>query len=718
MLARWTRVVIRYRALVFFSWLGILGLGILAGAHLNAHLTTSLNVPGSKSAQADQILETAFHENVEGSFTILYKFKNATPAQIERFKSEIAAAVTEIPTARVAQVKALGGVLFASVSTSFDLNSGAQYTAKLRAALQKNGLPNALVSGPPAIKSDVTPILGSDLRRGEIVALGLALVLLLLFLGLSWSIFIPFLFGAGAISLAIGLVYLLAQKFLMVVYVPNIVELIGLGLAIDYSLLMLHRLRRETRDNDVDFSKAIIRTMETAGRTVVISGASVAIGLATLLLIPVPFVRSLGLAGILIPLVSMAAALTLQPALFSILGDSGIRSHRFHGLIKNTEGSDGFFGRVAHAVIKRPKSTFISALLVLLIGASGILSLRVTPSSLTAIPASLESAKALSIITGKAGAGSITPSQLIIDLGTAGSAESVAVQTKVTDLSKSILKDPEVFVVATDKSEPFVDATGRFVRLYIFGRHTLGTPETNRLVTTLRTKFLNPSHFPEGTKFYLAGAPAQGIDLVSQILHSAPWIALLILFLTYVILLRGFRSIILPLKAILLDLFSIAVAFGSTALVFRFGWGKSLLGLYQLDRIEIWVLVFLFAVLFGLSMDYEVFIVSRMREAKDAGKSNEDAITEGLSQTGGVVTAAAVILVGALSGFIWGHFAGLQELGVGLAIGILVDATIIRALLLPSTMVLLGRWNWWLPESIARLAKVKASPLEERETRP
>ncbi len=711
-------MVIRFRAIVLITWLAVLGLGILAGAHLNSHLTTSLSVPGSQSAKADQILESAFHENVEGSFTILYKFKNATPTQIEKYKTEITRAVAEIPTARVAQVKALGGVLFASISTSFDLSTAANFTGKLRAALHKYGLREALVSGPPAIKSDVTPILGSDLHRGEIVALGLALILLILFLGFSWAIFIPFLFGAAAISLAIGLVYVIAQRVLMVIYVPNIVELIGLGLAIDYSLLMLHRLRHESRLDDGDFNQVIVQTMETAGRTVAISGASVAIGLATLLLIPIPFVRSLGLAGILIPLVSMAAAFTLQPALFSLLGRSRISSHLFNGLITEHDSSEGFFRRLARWVIKRPKSIFVATVLVLLLGASGLLSLQVTPSSLTAIPASLESSKALSIITGKAGVGSITPSQLIIDLGSKGSAQSVTIQSQVMGLSKQILKNPEVFVVATDKSPPFVDSTGRYVRLYIFGRHALGTSETNRLVTILRTQFLSPANFPKGTKIYLAGAPAQGSDLVSRILHSAPWVALLILLLTYIILLRGFRSIILPVKAILLDLFSIAFAFGSTALVFRLGWGKSLLGLYRLDQIEIWVLIFLFAVLFGLSMDYEVFIVSRMREAKDAGNSNEDAITAGLSQTGGVVSAAAIILVGALSGFIWGHFAGLQELGVGLAIGILIDATIIRALLLPSAMVLLGRWNWWLPESIARLAKVKASPLEERETRP
>ena len=160
------------------------------------------------------------------------------------------------------------------------------------------------------------------------------------------------------------------------------------------------------------------------------------------------------------------------------------------------------------------------------------------------------------------------------------------------------------------------------------------------------------------------------------------------------------------------------VAFGSMVCVFKFGFGKSIFGTYQLDQVEAWVLIFLFAVLFGLSMDYEVFIVNRMKEAKENGATNNEAIVEGLANTGGVVTAAAIIFVGALSGLIVGHFAGLQELGIGLAVGVLVDATIIRGLLLPSSMVLLGRWNWWLPASVARAIKTKASPLEVREARP
>ena len=169
------------------------------------------------------------------------------------------------------------------------------------------------------------------------------------------------------------------------------------------------------------------------------------------------------------------------------------------------------------------------------------------------------------------------------------------------------------------------------------------------------------------------------------------------LLVAYLLLLRAFKSLILPLKAIFMDLISIGVAYGLMVLVFRHKVGSNFLGTYHIDQIEAWVLIFLFAVLFGLSMDYEVFMVSRMKEAWARGASNEEAIVEGLSETGGVVSAAAIILVGALGGFIFGHFAGLQQLGVGLAFGILIDATIIRGLLLPSAMVLLGKWNWWMP---------------------
>jgi RND superfamily putative drug exporter len=230
------------------------------------------------------------------------------------------------------------------------------------------------------------------------------------------------------------------------------------------------------------------------------------------------------------------------------------------------------------------------------------------------------------------------------------------------------------------------------LRIYVFGQHDLGSDQTRQLVQQLRNEYIPNAGFPTGTKIYLGGAPAQGEDLLDAIKSSLPTIISLIVLITFMILVRTFRSIVLAIKAIILDLISIAASFATLVLVFKFG-----VGTYQLEQLEAWVLILLFAILFGLSMDYEIFIVSRMREAWDRGASNEDAIREGMRNSGAVVTAAALIFISALSGLITGHFAGLQQLGIGLAAGVLIDATLIRGLLLPSAMVLLGKWNWWLP---------------------
>jgi len=234
------------------------------------------------------------------------KFKNASNQEIEGFKTKISAAASAIPTAKVTQQRALGGVLFANIGTSFKLIDAAAYTEKFREALINQGLEGALVTGPPAIYRDVTPVLASDLQRGQILAILLALLLLILMLGTCWAVLVPVLFASATISLALAVVYLLAQRILMVLYIPNIIELIGLGLAIDYSLLIVHRFRREIMDHeDLSVDDAIVKTMETAGRTVILSGFIVSIGLATLLLVSVPFVRSLGAAGLVVPVVSV-----------------------------------------------------------------------------------------------------------------------------------------------------------------------------------------------------------------------------------------------------------------------------------------------------------------------------------------------------------------------------------------------------------------------------
>ncbi|MDE3227584.1 MAG: MMPL family transporter [Acidobacteriota bacterium] len=678
MLITWSQAAVKFRSLVLTIWIALAAFGIFGASHLDSYLTTSLEVPGSSSAAANTILNEKFKENTEGTFTVMYKYKQASTAQIEGFKTALRKAAAVIPGSEITQEKAFAGTLYANIGTPFDLKDAAKYTDDLRAALKSNGLNGSLVSGPPAIESDVVPILSTDLHRGQLVAVVLAAVLLVATLGFTWAVFIPLIFGFVTISTTLGIIYLLAHKFLMVLYVPNIVELIGLGLAIDYSLLMVSRYRRE-----VNTAKdPLVETMKTAGKTAIISGATVALGLSTLLLVPVPFVRSLGLACLILPLISIAAAITLQPILLSILGKPG--NAKFKGLLNFS------FDRFTEVAIKRPRVIFTSSLAILAALMSALMWFQVTPSSLSAIPSHLESAQALNTVTSKVGVGVITPSEIVIDLGPTIKAQDVA--DVRFEFVKRIAANKEVFTVANGEKWPYIDSTGRYLRIYVFGNHDLGSTETRKLVTELRNTYIPKAGFPNGTKFYLGGAPAQGIDLLDAISTSLPLIITLILLITFLVLLRTFRSIVLALKAIILDLISIAVSFAVLVLVFRFG-----IGTYQLEQLEAWVLVLLFAVLFGLSMDYEIFIVSRMREAWDRGAGNEESIREGMRNSGTVVTASALIFISALTGLISGHFAGLQQLGVGLAAGVLIDATVIRGLLLPSAMVLLGKWNWWMP---------------------
>jgi len=677
MLVTWAQAAIKARALVLTIWIALTAFGLFGASNLDQYLTTSLTVPGSSSAAANEILNEKFNENTEGTFTVMYKYKQASADQIAGFKVAVSQAARVIPGAEITNEKAFAGTLYSNIGTSFELKQAATYTSALRLALITQGLTGALVTGPPAIESDVVPILSSDLRKGQLIAIALAILLLIATLGMTWAILIPLLFGLATIATTLGIIYLLAHKFLMVLYVPNIVELIGLGLAIDYSLLMVHRYRRELGQSQ----DPIAQTIKTAGRTAVISGITVALGLATLLLVPVPFVRSIGLACLFLPIVSILAAITLQPILLSMLAAAPTLG--FKGVLEFS------FDRHTNLAIAKPRKVFASTLIALSILMSALLWLQVTPSSLSAIPAHLESAQALNSVTDKVGVGVITPHEIVIDLGS--NSDSPDIDATRFEFAKKLAANPEVFTVASGQKWPYVNASGRYLRIYVFGQNDLGSDQTRQLVQQLRDDYIPNAGFPTGSKIYLGGAPAQGVDLLDAIKSSLPTIIPLIVLITFFILLRTFRSVVLAVKAIILDLISIAASFATLVLVFKFG-----VGTYQLEQLETWVLILLFAILFGLSMDYEIFIVSRMREAWDRGASNEDAIREGMRNSGAVVTAAALIFISALSGLISGHFAGLQQLGVGLAAGVSIDATIIRGLLLPSAMVLLGKWNWWL----------------------
>ncbi len=690
MLSRWTRWVLRHRPLVVGVWVALAVLGLLGSSALDGRLSTSLNVPGTPSSQANVILAKHFHENIEGSFTVVAPLDGRRAAVVE---AAVDAAVRTIPTGQVLEAKALGSVVYVEVDTNLDLVRAARVTEAFRAALAREGLGRALVTGPAALQSDITPVLVNDLHRGEVIALLLALLILIAVLGLCAAVVVPFVVAAATITTSLLFVFLLSHLVLMVLYVPNVIGLVGLGLAIDYSLLIVHRFRAECAQG-VSPTEAVVATMEHAGRTIAVSGVAVTVGLATLLLIPVPFLRSLGAAGVVVPLVSIAAALTLQPVLLSVLGRAGLRAAGVGGLMGDDDRLAQWWSRLTRGVLGHARAVVVATLVVLACLAGSAWWLQLTPGSLTALPGSLSSTRADAFMDRHVGPGVMTPDQVVLVAPVGQSWRAKSWQAVELRLGTLVLEENEVNDVVIGVKAPYTDPSGRYTQMLVIGAHQFGAEASQALVARIRDHDVPAAHLPHGVQVYVGGAPAQGVDYLDRAYGAFPWVVALAMASALLILWRAFRSATLALLAVVLDLVSVVAAYGVMVAVFRFGALGEWWGAYHVSQIEGWVPVFVFAMLFGLSMDYEVFIVARMREAHDRGLGTDDAVIEGLTNTGGVVSAAALIMVGALSGMALGHVAGLQELGVGLSAGVLLDATVVRGLLLPACLSLLGERTW------------------------
>jgi RND superfamily putative drug exporter len=314
------------------------------------------------------------------------------------------------------------------------------------------------------------------------------------------------------------------------------------------------------------------------------------------------------------------------------------------------------------------------------------------------------------------GAGALAPHQVVIDTHVAGGASDPRVVAAERDLAAALRRDPAIqprtiaapaFVSpALARQANLVDRDGRVLQVRAAGRTDSGTQQAMDLVKRLRDRYVPEAGFPPGTEVLVSGAPAFGVDFIAKAYGAFPWLVLAVLVITYLILLRAFRSVVLPAKAVLMNLLSVGATYGVLVLAFQHGWGRGL-GLGATPQVDAWIPIFLFALLFGLSMDYEVFLLSRIREEWDRRHDNEQAVAYGLEHTGRIITAAAIIMIAAFAGFVFGSFVGLREFGLGLSAAILLDATVVRAILVPATMKLLGRWNWYLPERVRRALRLR-----------
>jgi RND superfamily putative drug exporter len=443
--------------------------------------------------------------------------------------------------------------------------------------------------------------------------------------------------------------------------------------------------------------------------------------LALLILMPLPFMRSMGAGGVLIPLVSMAASATLLPALLSLLGTrvNRLRLVPRSLLERRASGAPGMWSRLAHSIMRHPVAYLVPTAGVMLALAIPAIGLHVTAGDNRSTPPGTEAANGLLLLKSRIGPGPLAPNQVVVDTGRPGAATAPATVAAELRLVAELRSDPRIesaTVFAPALAPPaiarqanLIDATARTLQIRAAGRTDAGTQTAVDLVRRIRSTYIPRAGFPTRDQVLLTGAPAFGVDFIDTAYSAFPWLIAAVLVISYLILLRAFRSIVLPAKAVLMNLLSISATYGALVLVFQHGVGK-VVGFHSSPQIEAWIPIFLFALLFGLSMDYEIFLLTRMREEWDKSHDNEHAVAFGLEHTGRIITAAAVIMIAAFSGLMSGMFVGLQEFGFGLAIAIFLDATIVRALLVPALMKLLGDWNWYLPERVRRMLRLRREP--------
>jgi RND superfamily putative drug exporter len=379
---------------------------------------------------------------------------------------------------------------------------------------------------------------------------------------------------------------------------------------------------------------------------------------------------------------------------------------------------------MATAIMRRPVvwGGLAAALMIALaLAATG---LHLTGGDNRGTPITTEAARGLKLLEDTLGPGALAPQQIVIDTGRPGGAfapDIAAAQRRLVaelrgdrEVQRSTILAPALLGPAQARRANLVDATGRIVQVRAAGRSDAGEPDAVDLVHRIRDRYIPAARFPSSADVLLTGAPAFGVDFIDKAYGAFPWLILAVLVLSYLLLLRAFRSVVLPAKAVVMNVLSVSATYGVLTLAFQHGWGEPI-GLQSSPQIEAWIPVFLFAILFGLSMDYEVFLLSRVREEWDLRHENEHAVAYGLEHTGRIITAAAIIMIAAFSGFTFGSFVGLQEFGLGLSAAILLDATVVRAVLVPAVMKLLGDWNWYLPARVRRVLRVPAEPARAAE---
>ena len=555
------------------------------------------------------------------------------------------------------------------------------------------------ITGDDTLSEDFDALSQHDLKSGELqFGLPAALAILLLVFGAVVAGLAPVAMALVSITIAVGLTGAFAHAFTLSIFVVNMISGMGLALGIDYSLFVVSRYREE-RLRGREPLDAIAASGATASRAVLFSGTVFVIALVGMLLVPDSVLRSLALGAILVGIVSVLAALTLMPALLGLLGDR-INSLRLP-IVGRTIGESGregrFWGAIVHAVMRRPVISLIVPTALLIAVAIPILSLKIGHNGISTVPDRFVAKQGYLALARNFPRGRTDPVLVVVQ----GKIRSPDLQAALTRLRGELRQDS-----AFGPSAQLVDRTGTVA---IVGAPPRGDAEGKAAadaVRRLRGDLIPRAFAGTDARVLVGGTTAQDVDYFDTIRNWLPIVLGFVLGLSFVLLTIVFRSLIVAVKAIFLNLLSVGAAYGLLVLVFQKGYLASFFGFQQVDTIEAWVPLFLFSVLFGLSMDYHVFLLTRIRERFLATGDNDASVEFGIGSTARLITGAALIIIAVFCGFAKGDLVMFQQMGFGVAVALLLDATIIRSVVLPAAMKLLGQANWYLPRWLGWLPEL------------
>ncbi len=714
--ARWSA---RRRLTVIGIWVGLVVVGgLLTSRYLGGALTTQAeftNNPDSKQAQT--LLEQRLSGPRRSNEVVIVRSESQTVSD-PQFKAYVARLKADLDALKPGVVQATtdpyqaGGRLVSddqhatlipvAMAGSLDDadNNIDQVLDRTLHAPHPQGF-RVFVAGEATAAKDSNTIAEQDLRQGETIGIVAALAILIVVFGTLAAAVVPVVLAIVSIVVALGLVSLLGLAFDLSFFVTNMITMIGLAVGIDYSLFTVSRYREE-RARGRDKLAAIGAAGGTANRAVFFSGMTVVLALAAMLLNPTTIFRSIAAGAIVVVLVAVTASLTLLPALLAVMGDR-VNALRVPVLFRrrqaDVERTRGLWAGVARRVMARPVVSLVAAAGVLAVAAVPLFGIRTGFAGISTFPDQVQSKQAFTVLSRDFTAGGLTsPAQVVVD----GEVRSPQVTAAIARL-QAALKADGAFGPSTVQANQAGD-------LALVAVPVNGDPSSQAATAAVRhlRQVTIPAAFDGvDARVRVGGQTAGGVDFFDLTRFYTPFAIAFVLGLSFVLLLVVFRSVVLPALGVALNLLSAGAAYGLLVWVFQHGHGAGLFGFQRVDTIESWLPLFLFSVLFGLSMDYQVFLLSRIQERYAHTSDNRDAVAFGLRTTGGIITGAAVIMVAVFAGFAAGRLPMLQQMGFGLAVAVLIDATLVRSVLVPAAMTLLGRWNWYLPRWLGWLPQLR-----------